>query len=90
MVVDTSLNHTGSDSPYFDRYGNFATGADGKPSVGAFANGRIRPDSPWAAWYQFDATQTDPNRQYTGWAGTPDLPAVTMAAPAMAERAGGH
>jgi cyclomaltodextrinase len=82
VVVDTSLNHTGSDSPYFDRYGNFATGADGQPSIGAFANGRIRPDSPWAAWYRFDATQTDPNRQYTGWAGTPDLPELDKNAPA--------
>ena len=82
VVVDTSLNHTGSDSPYFDRYGNFATGADGKPSIGAFANGRIRPDSPWANWYRFDPTQTDPNRQYTGWAGTPDLPELDKNSPA--------
>jgi cyclomaltodextrinase len=82
VVVDTSLNHTGSDSPYFDRYGNFATGADGRPNIGAFANGRIRPDSPWAAWYRFDPTQTDPNRQYTGWAGTPDLPELDKTSPA--------
>ena len=82
VVVDTSLNHTGSDSPYFDRYGNFATGADGQPSIGAFANGRIRPDSPWANWYRFDPTQTDPNRQYTGWAGTPDLPELDKNSPA--------
>ena len=82
VVVDTSLNHTGSDSPYFDRYGNFATGADGQPNIGAFSNGRIRPDSPWAAWYRFDATQADPNRQYTGWAGTPDLPELDKNSPA--------
>ena len=85
VVVDTSLNHTGSDSPYFDRYSNFTTGVDGRPSIGAFANGRIRPDSPWASWYRFDATQTDPNRQYTGWAGTPDLPELDKNAPAWRE-----
>lgn len=85
VVVDTSLNHTGSDSPYFDRYGNFTTGADGQPSVGAFANGKIRPASPWASWYRFDATQTDPNRQYTGWAGTPDLPELDKNSPAWRE-----
>jgi glycosidase len=77
VVVDTSLNHTGSDSPYFDRYGNFAGGAPG-----AFANGRIRPDSPWAGWYRFDPGQTDPDRQYQGWAGTPDLPELDKNAPA--------
>ncbi len=86
VVVDTSLNHTGSDSPYFDRYGNYSTGADGRPitgaAVGAFANGRIRPDSPWASWYRFDPTQTDPDRQYSGWSGTPDLPEVDKNAPA--------
>ena len=82
VVVDTSLNHTGSDSPYFDRYGNFSTGPDGQPNIGAFSNGRIRPDSPWAPWYRFDPTQTDPDRQYTGWAGTPDLPELDKNAPA--------
>ncbi|GCL65435.1 glycoside hydrolase family 13 protein [Pseudaquabacterium pictum] len=82
VVVDTSLNHTGSDSPYFDRYGNFTTGADGQPNIGAFSNGRIRADSPFAAWYRFDPTQTNPDRQYTGWAGTPDLPELDKNAPA--------
>jgi glycosidase len=82
VVVDTSLNHTGSDSPFFDRFGNFATGPDGRPNIGAFANGRIRPDSPWASWYRFDPSQTDPDRQYTGWAGTPDLPELDKDAPA--------
>ena len=39
VVVDTSLNHTGSDSPYFDRYGNFKSG-------GAFEGSRIRREHP--------------------------------------------
>ncbi len=82
MVLDTSLNHTGSDSLYFDRYGNHGTTADGRANTGAFANGRIRPHSPWASWYSFDASQATPERQYTGWMGTPDLPELDKNAPA--------
>ena len=82
VVIDTSLNHTGSDSIYFDRFGNHATGPDGRPNLGAFAQGRIQPDSPWASWYRFDTSQSDPDRQYTGWAGVIDLPEVDKNAPA--------
>ena len=67
VMVDTSLNHTGSDSPYFDRFGNF----DGS---GAFYQGKVNAASPYASWYSFDATQTDPNKQYKGWVGIADLP----------------
>ncbi len=67
VIVDASLNHTGSDSIYFNRYGNFGSG-------GAFRGGRVRPESPYAGWYRFDPTQKDPQRQYQGWVGTPDLP----------------
>lgn len=81
VVPDASLNHVGSDSVYFDRYGNHSTGPDGRPNVGAFANARIRADSPWASWFTFDATQTTPQRQYRGWAGEPDLPELNKAAP---------
>jgi cyclomaltodextrinase len=72
VIPDTSLNHTGSDSIYFDRYGNFG----GK---GAFANGHINPDSPYADWFTFDATQTDPDRQFRGWVGVRDLPELNKA-----------
>ena len=77
VILDTSLNHTGSDSIYFDRYRNHA----GKGNVGAFANGRIHPESPYASWYRFDPSQPDPDRQYSGWAGTPDLPELDKNAP---------
>ncbi|MEU4218055.1 glycoside hydrolase family 13 protein [Actinoplanes sp. NPDC026623] len=69
VILDTSLNHTGSDSVYFDRYANH-------PGVGAFENATIRPDSPWADWYRFYPNETDPDRQYSGWAGVPTLPEV--------------
>jgi glycosidase len=67
VVTDTSLNHTGADSVYFDRYGNFRTG-------GAFEGSRIRPSSPYAGWYSFDAAQANPDRQFKGWTGVTDLP----------------
>lgn len=67
VVLDASFNHTGADSLYFDRFGNF----DG---IGAFEGGRIRPDSPYASWYSFDPAQTEPDKQYRGWVGVTDLP----------------
>ena len=74
VIPDTSLNHTGSDSIYFDRFGNHQ-------SKGAFAGGRIRGDSPYADWYSFDAKQTEPDRQYKGWVGVTDLPELNKASP---------
>ncbi len=67
LLPDVSLNHVGADSLYFDRYGNFG-------GQGAFANGRINPASPYADWFSFDATQSEPDRQYRGWVGVKDLP----------------
>jgi glycosidase len=72
VITDTSLNHTGSDSLYFDRFGNFK-------SNGAFAGGRIRPDSPYADWYTFDAKQMVPDKQYKGWVGVSELPELDKA-----------
>lgn len=75
VVLDTSLNHVGSDSPYFDRFGNFG----GK--TGAFAGGKPNPASPYYNWFLFDATQTDPNKQYQGWVGVADLPELNKDSP---------
>jgi cyclomaltodextrinase / maltogenic alpha-amylase / neopullulanase len=72
VILDTSLNHTGQDSLYFDRFGNFG-------GQGAFANGHINRASPYAGWYTFDAGQTDPNKQYKGWVGVSDLPELDKA-----------
>jgi glycosidase/predicted alpha/beta superfamily hydrolase len=67
VVLDTSLNHVGRDSPYFNRYGNF-------PGVGAFDRDKIRPDSPYYPWFTFYPNEKNPDLQYKGWAGIPDLP----------------
>ena len=76
VITDTSLNHTGSDSIYFDRFGNHK-------SAGAFENGKIRADSPYASWYTFDAKQSKPDKQYKGWVGVTDLPELNKGAPAF-------
>lgn len=76
VVTDTSLNHTGSDSIYFDRFGNHKTN-------GAFENGKIRNASPYLNWYSFDSSQNEPDKQYRGWVGVTDLPELNKAAPAL-------
>ena len=76
VLLDTSLNHSGSDSIYFDRFGNHK-------SAGAFEGGRIRADSPYASWYTFDAKQARPDKQYKGWVGVSDLPELNKTAPSF-------
>ena len=67
VVLDTSLNHVGRDSLYFNRYGNY-------PGLGAFDRGRIHPESKYARWFTFFPSEKNPDLQYQGWAGIPDLP----------------
>lgn len=72
VVPDASLNHTGSDSIYFDRFGKYG-------GSGAFANARINAASPYADWYTFDATKAEPDKQFRGWVGVLDLPELNKA-----------
>ena len=74
VIPDASLNHSGADSIYFDRYGT-------RGGRGAFANGKINPASPYASWYTFDTTQSEPDKQYKGWLGVSDLPELNKADP---------
>ncbi len=74
VIPDASLNHSGADSIYFDRYGT-------RGGQGAFEGGRITPASPYASWYTFDATQSDPDKQFKGWVGVADLPELNKADP---------
>ncbi len=78
VILDASLNHTGSDSVYFDRFNNFK-------SNGAFADAKINTASPYADWYSFDASKTDPEAQYKGWVGVRDLPELNKASPSFRE-----
>jgi len=83
VIPDTSLNHTGSDSIYFDRFGNHQ-------SKGAFENGKVHSDSPYASWYTFDDTQTEPDKKYKGWVGVADLPELNKSSPAFRAYAYGN
>ena len=76
VVLDTSLNHVGRDSLYFNRYGNF-------PELGAFDHGRIQPESKYASWFTFYPNEKNPDLQYKGWAGIPDLPELDKSQPAL-------
>jgi cyclomaltodextrinase / maltogenic alpha-amylase / neopullulanase len=82
VLVDTSLNHTGSDSIYFNRFGNHGKG-------GAFQNGKINTASPYASWYSFDVSQSEPNKQFKGWVGIADLPELDKSAPSFRQFAFG-
>ena len=75
VIPDTSLNHTGADSIYFDRFGNFKSG-------GAYEDSMVRADSPYASWYTLDAAQQDPDKRFKGWVGVTDLPELDKASPA--------
>ena len=72
VIPDASLNHSGADSIYFDRYGT-------RGGQGAFEGGRINPASPYASWYTFDAKQAEPDKQFKGWLGVADLPELNKA-----------
>ncbi|WP_457352943.1 glycoside hydrolase family 13 protein [Roseateles sp. P5_D6] len=76
VIPDTSLNHVGADSPYFNRFSNF-------PAGGAFDGGKINPASPYASWFKFKPEETDPNKQFQGWVGVSDLPEIDKSAPSF-------
>ena len=73
VILDTSLNHVGADSRYFDRFGNYAKGGhDG----GAFASEQVNAESPYASWFTFDTSRAKPDQQFKGWTGIADLPEI--------------
>ncbi len=61
VLLDGVFSHTGADSQYFNRFGNYET-------VGAYQS----PDSPYASWYRF---YEFPDK-YNAWWGIYTLPAV--------------
>ena len=60
IILDGVFNHTGCDSRYFNRYGNY-------PTLGAWQS----EDSPYRDWYIFNDDGT-----YACWWGVTDLPAA--------------
>ncbi len=61
IILDGVFNHTGDDSLYFNKYGNY-------PSLGAYQS----KNSPYYAWYNFKDYPDD----YESWWGIKVLPAI--------------
>lgn len=70
IVLDAVLNHTGSDSRYFNKYGHY-------DSVGAYQS----KDSPYSDWYHFRSFPDS----YDSWWGIDTLPAVNEQSPSYQE-----
>ncbi len=66
IMLDGVFNHTGDDSRYFNRYGNYN-------SIGAWQS----DDSPYRHWYLLDS-----EHRYASWWGIEDLPAMDKQSPA--------
>ena len=65
IILDGVFNHTGCDSRYFNKYGNYA-------EAGAFQS----TDSPYASWYKLGGAD---DGEYQCWWGVDDLPDVDEA-----------
>jgi len=61
IILDTSLNHCGSDSIYMDRYGKYG-------SHGAFEHETINTNSPYFEWFEWNRNARTPDRMYSQWA----------------------
>ena len=61
IILDGVFNHTGCDSLYFNKYGNY-------DSLGAFES----ESSPYRSWYSFDESKAG----YDCWWGVDDLPNI--------------
>lgn len=72
IILDGVFSHTGADSKYFDRYGNY------EPGQGAYSN----EDSPYRSWFKFDANEPC---GYKSWWGVDDLPEVNEEDPGFRE-----
>lgn len=70
IILDGVFNHTGSDSLYFNKDGNYS-------SVGAFQS----KDSPYYSWYNF----IDFPNKYEAWWGVDTLPAINESNPSFIE-----
>lgn len=61
IILDTSLNHCGSDSVYMDRYSKYNTN-------GAFRDEKIQKDSPYYDWFVWKEGAEKADDMYEQWA----------------------
>ena len=70
IILDGVFSHTGADSIYFDKTGNYSEmRPDEKYAAGAWEN----EDSPYRNWFKFDKNE---RYGYRSWWGVEDLPEV--------------
>ena len=77
LILDGVFSHTGCDSIYFDKYGNYPKAESGNVP-GAWEH----EDSPYRSWYKFDP---DEKWGYKSWWGVEDLPEVIEEDPSYQE-----
>ncbi len=81
LILDGVFSHTGADSVYFDRFGNYPPRADQDDQNAAADPGEAvkvpgaygHADSPYRSWYKFDDSE---ECGYRSWWGVDDLPEV--------------
>lgn len=61
IILDTSLNHCGSDSVYMDRYSKY-------DSLGAFRDEKIQKNSPYHDWFMWKEDAVKVDEKYEQWA----------------------
>ncbi len=70
IILDGVFSHTGADSIYFDKIGNYSEmHPDEKNPEGAWGS----EDSPYRSWFKFDENE---DCGYSSWWGVEDLPEV--------------
>ena len=70
IILDGVFSHTGADSIYFDKTGNYSEmHPDEKNAAGAWGS----EDSPYRKWFKFDENESC---GYSSWWGVVDLPEV--------------
>ena len=74
IILDGVFSHTGSDSKYFDKFGNYSQMRPEDAGEGAAAGGAWQnEDSSYRSWYKFDDNE---KYGYKSWWGVEDLPEV--------------
>ena len=68
IILDGVFSHTGADSRYFDKFGNYETAEDPPEEAGAYLN----EESKYRSWYRFQNEEPG----YECWWGVEDLPNV--------------
>ena len=79
IILDGVFSHTGADSIYFDKFGNYS---EMRPDEKAVPGAWRHEDSPYRSWFKFDKNE---RCGYSSWWGVEDLPEVEETNPSYRE-----